>query len=411
MDFTENKCGCAMRHNISFMDESSCCGCGACAYICPAKCIEIIENSRGFSLPIVGDGCIECGRCLAICPSLDGGERSKPKLAFACDSADSDNRRKATAGGLFKPLALSVIDDGGSAFGAAFDDQYRVLHIKCRNESELDKCRGSKYVQSSLASNDVYDQLNDALREGGPVLFTGLPCQTSAVRKLFECDDLYTVDLVCHGVASRLAWSKYLQERNLPNIKAISFRNKTYGYHMSTMRIEYENGDVYSKSGRVDPYLRVFFSGIAHRKSCNKCKFKGIARFADITLFDCGRFEELTSLSDDDLGHTCVFINTDKGARLFERTKHLVNSVPIDIENSVKLNGRMIEGCTPAHPDSDSFYSLISEGDFSGAANCYVPVTTIDYLVEYSKGFLQRIGVLGWMKKNKTRLVHSWRKA
>ena len=106
------------------------------------------------------------------------------------------------------------------------------------------------------------------------------------------------------------------------------------------------------RSGRIDPYLRAFFSGIAHRKSCNECKFKGRRRYSDITLFDCGRYCELTGDNDDDLGHTSVLVNTKKGEKLLlELGKEEVVFSAIDRGMGEQLNGKMIEGCTPKHPD------------------------------------------------------------
>ena len=52
------------------------------------------------------------------------------------------------------------------------------------------------------------------------------------------------------------------------------FREKTYGYQCSTMLIKFDSGKVYSKSGRIDPMMNFFVSGIAKRPSCYECPFK-----------------------------------------------------------------------------------------------------------------------------------------
>lgn len=42
------------------------------------------------------------------------------------------------------------------------------------------------------------------LKEGKEVLFTGTPCEVAGLKKYLrkEYDNLYTLDLICHGVPS-----------------------------------------------------------------------------------------------------------------------------------------------------------------------------------------------------------------
>lgn len=393
----------AFRQDVSFMDEGSCSGCGLCSVVCPTSSISLTPNERGFSVPFVdSSSCVGCGVCVNKCPSLFKPESSQTDTAYVARSLEANNLKKSTAGGMTKPLFETIIENGGVAYGAGYAPDWTVRHIACRSSSDSDKCAGSKYVQSDLLAEDVYEDIRQSLSHELPVLFSGLPCQTAAIRARFgDPAGLYLVDLVCHGVASPYLWDKYLDRFDRGAIKQIRFRNKTYGYHMSTMEIV-SSGRAYRKSGRVDPYLKAFFSGIAHRKSCNECRFKGESRYSDLTLFDCSRFFELTGMHDDDCGYTNVLINSSKGMELIDMldSGH-VELIPIEKSEAVRLNGRMIAECTSRHPSTDLFYCEVAQSTLDRAIDKYIGSSKIDSLVEHSKSFLYKSGLLSVRRKLK----------
>ena len=170
---------------------------------------------------------------------------------------------------------------------------------------------------------------------------------------------------------------------------------------MSTMSIAHSKGE-YRKSGRVDPYLRAYFSGIAHRKSCNACKFKGRARYSDLTLFDCARFSELTSKMDNDKGYTNVAVNSDKGMKLLSLLDDSrVRCVEINRLDSENLCGKMIEKSTPRHCCTDSFYADITTQPVSQVVQRYLPINTLDYVIENCKGIAHVLGISQIVKRLK----------
>ena len=57
-------------------DETGCIGCGACAEVCPAKCIDLVDDIS-VTPPMRRlvqhlDGCIWCGQCARYCPTERG---------------------------------------------------------------------------------------------------------------------------------------------------------------------------------------------------------------------------------------------------------------------------------------------------------------------------------------------------
>ena len=83
-------------------DPAKCCGCGACARICPKQCIRMVEDEDGFVFPRVDAGaCVNCGRCDQVCPferkpELTG--RVQPVI-FAARQKSEDALAAAASGG------------------------------------------------------------------------------------------------------------------------------------------------------------------------------------------------------------------------------------------------------------------------------------------------------------------------
>jgi len=60
-------------------------------------------------------------------------------------------------------------------FGAAFDEDFIVHHIKIDKMEELWKLQGSKYLQSCIG--DTFKETEQFLKQGRTVLFSGTCCQ------------------------------------------------------------------------------------------------------------------------------------------------------------------------------------------------------------------------------------------
>lgn len=54
---------------IEIINKTDCCGCTACANICPRDAITMEPDFEGFLYPKVHpDKCVECGLCEKACP-------------------------------------------------------------------------------------------------------------------------------------------------------------------------------------------------------------------------------------------------------------------------------------------------------------------------------------------------------
>ena len=159
-------------------------------------------DEEGFMYPIVDESiCINCGLCEKTCPELNLQENKNPIDVFAAINPNAEIRLKSSSGGVFFYLAEKIINQGGAVIGACYDKNWRVKHEVAYTLDDVQKMRGSKYVQSRM--NDVYLQTKKLLQNGIPVLFSGTSCQIMAL-KLFlnkEYDKLLAVELICAGVA------------------------------------------------------------------------------------------------------------------------------------------------------------------------------------------------------------------
>lgn len=322
----------------TFAEKQNCCGCGACADICPKKCINMEADQEGFLYPVVDKNkCINCGLCERVCPVLQvEGDKPFKQDGYIVQNKDEQVRKESTSGGAFTAIAKRVIQAGGIVFGAAYDDNFQVKHIAVNNENELWRFRNSKYTQSRTV--EAFQKVKAYLKGDKLVCFSGTPCQVEGLKKFLqkEYDNLLTVDVVCHAVPSPLVFQKYvaMQEQQYGNVSDILFRNKEhYGYKYSTMTIKNSaDKDVYSYGVDTDPMLRAFFSDVCDRPSCYNCHFKKRYRVSDLTIWDCFPVYEFNKDMDDDKGTTRVLIHTDKGRQLFEKIKQDMIYMEVDAD-------------------------------------------------------------------------------
>ena len=187
---------------------------------------------------------------------------------------------------------------------------------------------------------------------------------------------------------------KYMENKFGSKIVEARFKHKTYGYHTSTMKIDFANGKTYYGSGRVDPYMKAFVREISSRPSCSACAFKGIERQSDITVFDCYEYSKITGRKDDNRGYSSVFTHTEKGRKILEAIKAHIEIQKEDVNNLVTENGVMVCNSAKPHPGRTKFYLLAEQYPIDEALNKIEPITVKDKIIEKSKRFLFKAGLI-----------------
>lgn len=395
---------------IEIKNKTDCCGCTACANICPKDAIVMEPDFEGFLYPkVLTDKCVDCGLCEKACPIGKPKAQKQPVEAYVVRYQDPVIVEHSTSGGTFTAFASRILGDGGVVYGTGYDENMRVVCKKATRIEDLAEMRGSKFVQSNLG--DTFRRIKEELSQGIKILFVGTPCQVEGLlgylRK--KPENLICIDFVCRGVPSPGLWANYVQmmEKKMgAKMIGARFKHKTYGYHATTMKIDFENGRIYYGSGRVDPMMKAFVSELASRPSCGNCDFKQLHRRSDITMFDCYAFTELTRQRDDNKGYSSVIIQSEKGGALFDQIRDQLTVIPVDVDKLVQLNGWMVYLSAPPHPKRDAFYRLAAECSIERAMEQISPITAKDHVIENVKGMCNRLGLIQMAKKLRKRMQH-----
>ncbi len=339
-------------------EESLCCGCSMCEAVCPKDAIVMTADCEGFLRPCVNEEkCVECGLCQKKCP-VNAKAPSSPIKVYAAYAKDKEIRKTSSSGGIFSVIAGNVIKNQGVVFGAAFDENMRVVHKAATDEKSLLELRTSKYVQSDMSG--VYEQIKAYLESKKQVMFSGTPCQCAAVKNMFgRCENLILVDFICHGVPTPMLWEKYLHE-NHEGAYSASFRDKKLGWEEFSMRVDSAKG-TYNCSRYKDPYLRMFLANVALRPSCYNCSWKNPGFCSDITLGDFWGVSKVNPAWNDNKGTSVVIVRSPEGESLVESAAKELEIFDSEERASVRGNG-MYDRSTPVNPRREEFFEKISKG-------------------------------------------------
>lgn len=351
---------------IQFQHKKDCCGCGACAQVCPKHCITLTEDAEGFLYPNVDTSvCVRCGLCDSVCPILAEKLPEGPVLqTYAAYARDEVICLASSSGGIFTLLAQQILNQGGVVFGAAFDDDFSVHHIMIEDPQDLPLLRGSKYVQSRI--EDTYIQAKTLLEAGRTVLFSGVGCQIAGLKAYLNkpYPQLYTVDVLCHGVPSPKLWRSYLQTRQSAcgsPVSGASFRDKTDGWKEFSMVIRFQDGQTYKSPRGTDDYLQFFQEDICLRPSCHDCRFKTLPHPSDLTLGDAWGIESRMPQMHHGKGTSLVLVNTEKGQQLFDATSSDMVFQPGETDRLLPPYEDSRTSVKP-HPRRKPFFSALGKG-------------------------------------------------
>lgn len=371
---------------IRITDKAKCCGCTACASICPHDAISMQPDALGFLYPVVDESkCTDCGLCEKVCAfheNYDKSQNLSKPLAYAARHKNMHEMETSQSGAAFIGISDRILNQGGVVYGVGYTDHFRVVHKRATNKTERDEFKGSKYVQSDL--NTVFRQVKTDLKDGLTVLFSGTPCQTSGLasyvgKRLRE--HLYLVDIVCHGVPGPYLWRDYLtylEKKQGDRICWVNFRDKQeYGWASYRETFRFVNGD-----GKMT-YPFVFYKHIMFRHSCGVCPFTNTKRPSDITVADFWGWEKsVPGFNDDNKGVSLILCNTEKGKQFFEAVKQDMNVVPVKLENCLQPN---LQHPTIIHPKRMSF-----ERDYQRKGFLYVMKKYGDMGWRYQLGRVKR---------------------
>ena len=244
-------------------------------------------------------------------------------IYLAVKNKNDNIRSKSASGGIFSLIAEYVLQNKGVVYGVALSDDFTsAKHIRITEEKNLQKIRGSKYVQSVLG--DTFNRIKSDLSDGKLVLFSGTPCQAKALRTFIKDDkNLIICDIVCHGVASPKIFKDYmefLQSKN-GDIDSFFFRAKEKGWSNQCWRVTYKNSKVDYSSSELNSFKNIYYKHVVHRPSCFKCPFTTVDRTSDFTLGDFWGLEKVHSDFIDQLGVSLLIVHNEKALDIWDKIK------------------------------------------------------------------------------------------
>lgn len=350
--------------------KEECTGCTACMNVCPKNAIQMREDEEGFLYPKVDEKkCIDCKLCQKVC-ECNKDKKEKSLQAYGLKLKDLEARKSSSSGGAFTALSDYILNCSGIVYGAAFDEKFNVIHKRAENQMQRDELKKSKYVQSDL--KNIFKDIKQDLESGKTVLFTGTPCQVDGLKRyLYNVDitNLYTCDLICHGVPSPKVYKDYLNyitNNGKKEIKKFDFRDKKYGWGSCYETYEYSN----NKKNTDLKYREIFYSDFALRTSCYECNYSNLNRVSDITIGDFWGIEKKNINFKDTYGVSLIIINSQKGKELFEKIKSCIEYIKVDINDSLQHN---LVKPTEKPKEREEFWKFYLENNFEKVLKKYVP--------------------------------------
>lgn len=365
---------------IEIRDKKECTGCGACVNACPTQIISLCEDIEGFTYPEVDTSkCIECHLCERVCPMLD-------KQKMLCHKIDGfpqfysgqlmckNDLMEVSSGGAFWAFAQTVIEQGGVVYGAEQTEVDVISHTRVDNIEDAKRLRRSKYFQSNTGF--TFRQVKEDLKTGKMILYSGTGCQIAGLKSYLgkRYDNLYTCEVVCHGVPSRIVWKAYRKEKEEREGKRITdlvFRDKSAGWSKNQYKITYQDGTIEKEASTKQLFHAGYLRGLFYRPSCGSCRFASIPREADITLADYWKYQGRFHSAEKDMGVSLIVINSEQGRLLLQKSSVFLEYDKTD-EELAKYSCKHLDEHPFENPERAAFFDLFFKNGYYAAAEKYI---------------------------------------
>lgn len=265
-------------------DNKSCTACCACVAICKRQALtKKLQGDGHYYILLNSQKCIQCGACEKVCPIVNekeyGNNNANLTVPYKGYSELVSYKTNGTSGGVFGAIAYNFIKNGGIVIGATLQNNL-CRYVAINKIEDINLLQGSKYIYSHPEA--IYSEIKKALNENKKVLFSGIPCHTAGILSFFskhpQKENLYTIDLVCGGIPSKLLLDEFLKQHVNAQIK--SFRQK-HQYKLS-----YSQDGKEKNAGYRNQLISGYISGLTNRYSCYHCHFAFLHRESDLTLGD-----------------------------------------------------------------------------------------------------------------------------
>lgn len=383
---------------IQIANPADCCGCTACASICKHDAITMKPDVLGFLYPEVDkEKCVDCGLCEKVCAFNDNYDKSQnlsnPDV-YAARHKDMAEVMNSRSGAAFVAISDYILEQGGVIYGVGYKDHFRVAHKRATTKKERDDFRGSKYVQSDLTG--IFRFVKQDLKNGFTVLFSGTPCQTASLASYVGnqyIENLYLMDLVCHGAPTPKLWGDYLdyqEKKHRSHVTMVDFRNKVdFGWDAHRESLWFGR-----KKRSFNIYTHFFYLDTFLRDSCFDCKFCNQTRPSDITIGDFWRLSKShPELNTDNKGYSLLLVNTNKGKELLEACSNSLHLTSCSMEECMQRN---LQAPTPDRKNRKEIRDCYINEGFEGLLKKYGNTGFRDVLKDWVIRIQKGLGLIDW---------------
>lgn len=375
---------------LSNSEKIKCSGCTACYSICPKQAINMIEDNEGFVYPLIDQNkCINCSLCEKVCPVINYNSANE-KRPINYNLLIGKNKRtyyKSATAGVCTSTSKIFIQEGGIIFGAKLDENiWNVQHICISKLEDLKYIRNSKYAQSFIG--DSFVKIKNELKNKTKILFIGTPCQIAGLKAFLRknYENLYTIDLICHGVFSHKLLKKEVSYwENLLSGKLFNYQfrsKKIYPWSQGGV-VNFDIIDSLGKKkhyeclGSQSPTYRCYaYSGDGLfynlRPICYTCPFRDRNRYGDLTIGDSWgireKYPNLFTDKNSQRGISLVITNTDKGKQLLSILKDIFIQLEIK-ENDAFAQPALLPTNRDIPIQRNDLYQLINKDTYASIIN------------------------------------------
>lgn len=350
------------------VEKGFCCGCGACAGVCPTASLTLTLDKYGELKPGLGTGCISCSLCARVCPFLNGnanettiaqdkfggqtGLQHNTVTGVSLDAYygythDADARRAASSGGLTTWLLSALLKSNqinGALVVAPTGESAPLFAYQIARTPEAVMWS----AKSAYYPVNVSEVMQTIRETPGCYAVVGLPCVIKAIelaRKqlpVFRDRIVFTVGLVC-GQLKSSHYSNYLARRVgvTDAVKHACYRKKEHGRRASDYLFQCE-----TVSGQVSRSLP--FHAIGHVwahdwfkvHACNACD-DVFAECADIALMDAW----LPRYAEEERGGNLVLVRNSELDRCLQNgaAKGDIHLEPLAIDEVIESQRGVVQ--------------------------------------------------------------------